>query len=762
MNDTGVVTKFIAAGNSFSTRTSYVPAPLFRKQFTISPPEYNCLQSAELVICVCGLYEAYINGKNVTKGLLAPYFSALDQLRYYDRMDIKEQLREGENVIGVWLGNGLRNDPGGAPWGFDKASWRGSPCFSLKIYLRFKNGETRLISSDESFRTSPSPILFDDYRIGEVYDAAYEQEGWNLPAFDDSDWNTAIHVMPPKGELTLCTADPIRITAEHKPVRISRAKGGWLFDFGLNSTGVVRLKIDGRPGQRITLHHGECVQDGILNLQSTTSDPSMETNVDTYICRGGMAEYQPRFTYHGFQYVLAEGLLDEQVLEDTLTFVEFHSDIPERGDFTCSLGRANRIQEAARRSTASNFQYFPNDCPQREKNGWTGDAAISAEHTLLNFEAERSYQEWMRNVRKAQTQNGSLPGIVPTAGWGYGDSCHSPAWDCVLTEIPYQIYKYRGDSTVFFENEGAIFAYLQYLSARRRSDGLLIFEEDGFGLGDWAQVGHDPMGIVDAPLETVHTLMALDSCAKAEFLYREHRMEERALYAQCLKNGLREAARRELIDKDRLLVRGNCQTSQTLGLAFDVFEENERAAALQNLLAMIHEAGDRMDVGVIGGRYLFHVLSEFGYSDLAFFMIARPDYPSYGNWIERGATTLWEEFQPEDGPVHSRNHHFWGNVSHWFISCVAGIQYSRKNGKGCLNVRPAFIRELQWAEAWHRAPEGRISVRWESSGSGLKLLVTAPETLEGEIILPAGFSFSGGMKNRRLEGGTYEIIGQGR
>lgn len=762
MQEHAVPSEFICAGTAYATRSSWVAAPLFRKTFFLFPQQEKPILDATISIAVCGFYELYLNGQPMTKGMLAPYISALDDLIYYDRISVTDQLRAGENVLGVWLGNGLRNNPGGAPWSFDRAPWRGSPCFALELCIRFTDGTGLHLRSDESFLTAASPIVFDDYRIGEVYDANLEKPGWNVPGYDDSAWTAAIPAMPPKGELVLCQADPIRVTGEHRPVRVFPMDRGWLFDFGLNSAGVCRMKLCGKPGQTIVLHHGEDISGGSLNTKSTTSDPRIETNVDTYICRGGEAEYQPRFTYHGFQYVYVEGLCEEQLRDDTLVYVEFHSDLPERGNFSCSLERANRIQEAARRSTLSNFQYFPNDCPQREKNGWTGDVALSAEHTILNLEAERSYAEWMRSVRKAQTPDGGLPGIIPTGGWGYEPNIHGPAWDCVLTEVPYQVYKYRGNRDIVLDNARAISAYLNYLSDQRNANGLLEFEVDGFGLGDWAQVGHIPMGVSDASLELVHTLTALDSCAKAEYLFEELGLEADKKTARTLKEALRQAARAAFLDPDTMLVKGNCQTAQTLGLAMGLFEAEEREAAFRRLLAMIHGAGDSMDVGIIGGRYLFHVLSEFGHSELAFSMITKPDYPSYGNWIERGATTLWEEFQPEGGPVHSKNHHFWGDVSHWFLRWVAGIHYGRAKGRGTLTIRPAFLSQLRWAEGWHRAPEGEIRVRWERAGSEILLHLTVPDGLAGNIVLSEGATFEDGANEKLAKSGTYLIIGPRR
>lgn len=758
--------QFIRAGKEFSTLEKWVPAPLFRKKFVITKEQYDKLQQAEIVIGACGFYELYLNGTNITKGALAPYISNPDDLVYFDKVTVydktNKELQVGSNVLGIWLGNGFMNNPGGFVWDFDKASWRGAPCFAMELKMTLEGGEEIIISSDESFLTAPSPILFDDYRIGEVYDARLEAavEGWNLPDYDDSTWKAAEIAPTPRGEALLCQADPIRQAGIYKPVAFRKIKDGWLFDFGINTAGVSRLNIKGKPGQKITLHHGDhLLEDGSLDVENTTCDTSLETNLDVYICKGGEEAFRPRFAYHGFQYVFVEGLEDDQVSEDTLTYLEMYSDLKERGGFACSDECLNKLQEATRRSTLSNFYYFPNDCPQREKNGWTADAALSAEHTLLNLEAEHSYKEWLHSIRKAQREDGALPGIVPTGGWGFAWG-NGPAWDCVLTWLPYYVYLYRGDREIIKENAHAIMAYLEYLAVQRREDGLLCIS---IGVGDWCQADRDS-DAYDAPLEVTDTLISMDIANKAAFLFREVGMEAHRCFAQQLADELRAAARRELIDPETMLIKGNCQTCQALALSVGLLEEEERQQAFGQLLALIEKAGNVIAVGVVGGRVLFHVLSEFGYSDLAYQMIVGPQFPSYGYWIEKGATALWEDFRREGEIVHSKNHHFWGDISHWFISELGGIRYARENGKGRLRIAPCFINALDWAEAWHQAPEGRIYVRWERKEDKIVLTLEVPEGLDGMIELEGVTEpdWNAGTEEdtilKKAESGTYEVV----
>ena len=162
---------FIYAGPAFSAPEQPVPAPYFRRQFRLE----RVPEQAEFLICGIGFYELYVNGQRITRGHLAPYISSPDVAVYYDSYDITPLLKIGENVLGVWLGNGFQNNPGGYVWDFDKARFRGAPRFALR--LDECSGEKRqaILESDKAFLTAPSPLLSDDYRVGETYDARKER-----------------------------------------------------------------------------------------------------------------------------------------------------------------------------------------------------------------------------------------------------------------------------------------------------------------------------------------------------------------------------------------------------------------------------------------------------------------------------------------------------------------------------------------------------------------------------------------------------------
>ena len=739
--------KFIKATNEYNTFEENVPAPYIRKSFM---SKVNT--TAKVVIAACGFYELFFNGKKYTKGFLAPYISNTDHYVYYDEYEVT--VDEGENVIGIILGNGFQNNPGGHIWEFDRAHFRSAPMVALALTYTDADGKQITVESDGSFKTTESPIRSDDYRFGEYYDARCEIQNWNQKFFDDSSWKYAIEAPSPRGELRLCTAEPIVKEAELKPIKIFKEDDSYVYDFGINNAGVCCLCIDGVKGQKIELQHGEVLKNGRFyfdNIWFVREHWKRDREIvhkDTYICKGEKGErYTPSFTYHGFRYVKVSGITEEQATSDLLTYCVIHSDLKSRGGFVCSDEVVNRLQEITRRSDLSNFHYFPTDCPQREKNGWTADAALSCEHVLLNFTPEVSYREWLRNICKAQNDKGALPGIIPTPGWGFTWG-NGPAWDSVLAFLPYYVYVYRGETDMIKESTHAFIAYLHYLTTRADEDGLMHI-----GLGDWCHVG----GISPkAPLRLTDTVMSMDIANKMAFMFDAVGMTAERDYATAIASGFRVAIREKLIDFDTMIADGNCQTSQAMCIYYGVFSDEESDTAFNRLLEMIHSADDHIDLGVLGARVIFHVLSRFGYSDLALKMITRPDYPSYGNWLERGATTLWEDFHP-DG-ASSMNHHFWGDISAWFIKCLAGIHFNpHGNDVTRVDIRPSFVQSLDFAQGYYTAPSGKISSSWKRDGERIILNLEIPSDLKATVYLEKGYAFEDGESTKNAASGEYFI-----
>ena len=743
---------FIAAGYEYADLEHFVSAPIFRRKFTAQETD-----KAEILIGAAGFYKLFVNGKDVTKGELAPYISNPDELVYYDRYDVSECIKDGENVIAVLLGNGFQNNPGGSAWDFDKARWRSAPKFAMRLSLVAEDETVNNIESDESFKVCDSPILFDDFRCGEYYDASLEIDNFHSIDFDDSSLKNAIKVLSPCGEKRLCTTAPIRFYGELKPVSVTRQLNGWLYDFGENNTGICKLTIDAKAGQKITLYYGEWLKDGVFCRDNIRfwhrSDLQREfVQKSEYTCKEGKQTHTPSFIYNGFRYVFVEGITEEQATEDLLTYLKMSSLKENAGKFTCSDDVINKIQEITVRSDISNFNYFPTDCPQREKNGWTADASLSAEQMLLNLYPEKCYKEWMRNIYKALNDKGQLPGIVPTGGWGY-DWGNGPAWDNVIINLPYYTYIYRGDKEILEELSTPLMRYLNYLFSRLDENGLMEI-----GLGDWCQPGRNE-GDYETPLVVTDTILTYDIATKAAFVYDVLGQEPQRQFALALSQRVKAAFRENLLDKQSGAVKGNTQTGQAMAIFYGLLTDEEKPKAFNLLLKYIEAAEGHFNTGVLGGRVIYRVLAENGEVDLAYNMIVRPDYPFYGNWVKRGATTLWEGFYPENGRVLSLNHHFWGDVSAWFYTYLAGIRIN-PTGKDVINldIMPLFPKKLDSVSAYHDTPVGRISVSWErTSEESIILKIEAAEKLHGKIVLTEGFTFSDGSKEKTLASGNFHL-----
>lgn len=742
--------KFIGAAYEYCDINRWVPAPYIRKSFCLNFK----LSGARLFIATPGFYELYVNGCKITKGELAPYISNPDHICYEDIYNISGLLKEGENVVGIILGNGFANQCI-TSWGYSKASFRAPLCVAVSLEILGEQ-QALFIESDESFKTYMSPVLFDMYRYGMYYDACKEMEGWCSPGFDDSLWNTVHLVEAPKGKVCLCEADPVRVQYELTPVYIKKqqdfyylhssskegaehlqetyVKEGWLYDFGKSCTGVCRLKIRGKRGQKVTLRHCETLRDGNFNLNSIYTIREDYAGyihlfqADTYILKGGDEEiFTPFFTYHGFRYVLVEGITKEQATEDLLTFLVFNSDIRKRAFFCSSDRTLNTLYDMGIHADLSNFVYFPTDCPHREKNGWTGDIAVSAEQLLLNFDCSESLRVWMESVRCAQLESGMLPGIVPTAGWGYHWG-NGPRWDSVITEVPYYVLKYDGRTDLIVENADMMMKYLNYISGRRDERGLVKC-----GLGDWCQPGSDNIRI-SSPLEFTDSCMVFEMASKVSFMMRQIDREEDAKIADKLAREIKQAIREHLLDKETMTAAGACQTSQALGLYLGIFEAGECTVAYKRLLEFIEAKKRHVDCGMIGLRCIFHVLFEHGDGSLAYEMITREDEPSYGSMIKRGGTALFEALE-DNGVQESQNHHFLGDILNLFISKLAGIVVNPDmTDEKHILIAPHMIDKVEEVFASFKASKGEVCVSYKNEQEKAELVVEMPEGMYGEVL----------------------------
>lgn len=703
--------QYIAAtATEYNSIESHLAAPLFRREF-------DCEKEGQAVleISAAGFYRVFLNRKELTKGYFAPYISNPDQVIYYDTYCLDGLLKKKGNELLVLLGNGFQNANDCGVWDFENAPFRAAPKFSLAIQI---DGE-EILTTDTCFQVFSSPITFDDLRCGEWYDARLEKMVFQSP-------QKPVLVTAPKGEYRKCNAQPIVVHTELAPKEIYQGKEGYLYDFGGNHTGLCRLKIFGVEGQEITMTYGELRDGNEIDMRNISFRRFKQGYIqcDHYICKDGKQEYIPSFTYHGFRYVYVTGITKEQAEKSLLTCLEIYSDIRQRASFVCSDDTVNQIQSCVLNSDTSNFHYFPTDCPHREKNGWTGDIAVSAEQMCYNFDAYDSFREWLYTVRAAQLETGEIPGIIPTSGWGYTWG-NGMIWDDVLVELPYQLYRFTGKREIVEENVDAIWRYMSHMRRQVNEDGLLAY-----GLGDWCETGAPSEDVCKTPLEVSASLTGVDFLRKAKDLFLVMEQKDRAACAERFEEALENAFRRKHIKDGYVSCRS--QTAQAMALVLGIFKDTERPEAYRNLRKLTERDKNRMCVGVIGAKYLFEALSACGDSETALKLAADPTYPSYGYMVSYGANTLWEairEYTEIDGKtvradgmesIGSWNHHFWGSVSAWFYRRLAGICVISARE---VEIAPSTDCGLTWVEAKFENDFGSIWVKWEKVQTNVLLQI---------------------------------------
>lgn len=701
------------------------PAPFLRKAFRLKGP----IAAGRVYICGLGYHELHLNGDKVGDHELDPGFTRFDKRALYVTHDVTDLLDEGENALGVILGNGFYNQGFADAWHFNDTPWRDNPKLLCELRVTYADGTTETIVSDDSWRVAAGPIVFDATRSGEHYDARKAMVGWDRPGYDDSRWAPAAVVKAPAGVVSAQFQPPMRVTETFEPVAVTQvAEKTWLFDMGRNVAGWAELRVEAPAGTEITLRYGEKLdKDGRLdqnNLKCGDFDYAVQT--DCYICAGeGEETWRPRFCYHGYQFVEVEGLPAEPTTK-TLRGMFVHTDFATAGAFECSNELLNTIQQFTRRSFRSNFHSIPTDCPHREKNGWTGDALLACETGLLNFETVLAYEKWMNDFFDEQRDSGALPGIVPTSGWGY-DWGNGPCWDSAYVLIPWWCYLYTGDTKVLEDHYGRMVRYIEYLIDS--SHKLLVSS----GLGDWVPPYGRAEDYVVPAVFTLTGYFHLDALVVSKIAAILGKDDDARQYAK-LAQRIAKRINDEYYDQLSGTYSTGSQTAQAGALFHDVVPPRQRKKVVRQMVASVKQFKYRPNVGIHGAKFLLNELSQAGHSDVAFRVATAEAFPSWGWWIDQGATSLWENWNGQA----SRNHIMYGDISAWMFKYLAGIRPTEAGaGFARFVIAPHFVDGLDWVRCNHQSPRGPVEVHWQREGGRIELTVVVPPNAAAEVELPS-------------------------
>ncbi|MBR4995463.1 MAG: family 78 glycoside hydrolase catalytic domain [Alistipes sp.] len=746
--ETGKMTLNGWVGNWISDNKSpeHSLAPYFRKKFNVN----KSVSKARLYVAVAGLYNLHLNGQRMGDAMLEPVYTRFDRRNMYVTYDVTPFIRDKENVVGIVLGNGWYNHQALGVWNFDTAPWRNRPAFCLDLHITYEDGTEEVVSTDLSWRsTDRGPLVRNNIYTGEHYDFTKQLKGWDSPGYDDSKWGGVKLRSLPSEQLTSQQMRPIRACREYKAVKFTKLQDGvYLYDFGYNMAGVTSVSLRGEKGAVVKLRHGERLgKDGRLDQSNIDvyyrgdkeKDP-FQTDILTL--SGEADEFMSSFNYKGFRYVQIEASAPIEIDEGSLVAYFVHSDVPQVGTISSSNKLIEGLMAASNQAYLSNLMGYPTDCPQREKNGWTGDGHLAIEAALYNFDGITVYEKWMADHRDEQQPNGVLPDIIPTGGWGYGTD-NGLDWTSTIAIIPWNLYLFYGDDEALRQCYPHIKRYVDYVG--RISRGNLTT----WGRGDWV-----PVTVGSNKELTSSVYYYADACIlarAAKMLGKQADYEKYSALSEQIKKSIND----KYLNTETGIYANGTQTELSVPLYWGVVPDEYKAKVAKNLNEKVIASEFHLDVGVLGCKALLNALCENGYTDTAYKVAIQDTYPSWGWWVKNGATTLLENWKLDATRDISDNHMMFGEIGAWFYKGLAGIYPdSEQPGFKHINLRPYFPDGLEEFTARHTSPYGEIVSGWSTKGSKVLYQVTIPANSTATLTLPAGWSCKEGEK-QELKAGTY-------
>ncbi|MBC8134508.1 MAG: family 78 glycoside hydrolase catalytic domain [Fibrella sp.] len=698
------------------------PPPYFRKTFTTEKK----VRRALLYATALGVYELSLNGRRVSDDVLSPGWTDYRKRVHYLAYDVTKLVQPGQNALGAILGDGWYASY--LAFTGKRDFYGGSPKLRLQLDLEYTDGSHAVVGTDGSWKTRYGAIQSADMLMGMTMDTRSEMPDWNTPVFNENGWS-AVGVAPDPGIIVDAqTNEPIRVTGQvAAKKRTEPKKGVFIYDMEQNMVGWVRLTVNGKPGQKIIVRHGER-----LNPDGTLYTTNLRTAkvTDTYILKGGKQTLEPSFTFHGFQYVEITG--DIAPLEAKAVVGQVaNSDLESTLAFKSDNPLLNKLVQNIDWGFRGNALDVPTDCPQRdERAGWMGDAQVFAKTSMFHRDAPAFYTKWLMDVRDGQFPDGSYPDVAPSfIGGG------NAAWEDAGVICVYRMWEMYGDKRLIEESWPSMLKYMDHL-AKVAPDGV----RPAGAFGDWLLLAGPDKSPIHGTAYYFRSaqLMAIMADAIGHTAEAEQFRNRAA--------AIRDVFNRNYVTPDGKVV-DNKQESQTfyaLALDWGLIETKKRPDAARHLTNSIREAGGHLTTGFIGTPLLLTALAGEGKSDVANTLLLRETYPSWLYQVKIGATTMWERWDgwtPEKGfqdpGMNSFNHYWLGCVGEWIYSGVGGIDTDGPAWSK-ITVRPQIVGELRHAEVKYNSLRGWVETKWvKATDGGLTLDVTIPANTTATVYVPA-------------------------
>ena len=702
--------------------------PLLRKKFSLG----EIPESAFAYVAAIGYYELYINGKKVDDYILTPGTSDMKKRVLYLTHDVSRYLKEGENVIALWLGRGWCTRL------LSKVTSEG-PLVMAQVEIKDKNGRSRQIVTDGTWKMQPSLIAPIDTGTrggfgGECYDAGKEIPDWNAVSFDDSGWKPAKVFRPELDRIVAQRSQPDRIQDRITPASVKEVSPGeFLVDMGKNFSGWFEMKFrNGAAGDTVRMEYGDKLfPDGTIQSYSQQ---------DAYVFRGrGEERFRMRFNYHAFRWVRISGLAYTPSLSD-ITGLQIHTDYERVGEFSSSNELLNSIFEMVLHTYESlTLGSYIVDCPTRERSGYGGDAGTSMETGMHGFDVSAFYTKWLDDWKDTQDENGQITAIAPFSGTAGG----GPAWGGFVVTLPWQLYLQYGDRRILEDCYPMIRKWVDFLESKTENGILQPYIEIGQNslrwsfLGDWVPPGRNQGNnrIDEYTTLFFNNLYYLYNIEVAERIASVLGKERDAATYRKRAEERKPLLHKEFFNADSNTYANGEQPYLAMPLLFGVTPEALSEKVMESLERdiMVTREG-HLNTGMHGTYFMVKYLLGRSRNDLVYEIVNKKTYPGWGYMLENGATTSWEEWNGDNSQIHDTHL----SIGSWFINGPGGIRYDESNpGFRNVIIKPAYIEDLERASASYRSHYGVIRSSWRKSDGVVHLEITIPVNSSATVYVPA-------------------------
>lgn len=693
-----------------------------RKEVTLKKE----IRRARVFVTGLGFYELSINGKKVGDHVLAPAKTRYSDRVLYEVFDVKDNLINGKNALSIHLGNGWYN-PAKKYQDWRMPFW-GYPRAIMQLALEYQDGTKELIMTDASWKTALGPIVANDIYDGESYDSRLELKDWNVAGYNDTLWKNVVSMKKPTENLMVQVMSPERVMQSLKPVNTYKINDTQnVYELGMNITGWTKISVKGDAGAKVTIRYAEDLKaDHTLDVRSNRA----AKNTDVYILKGESKEmYEPRFTYHGFQYIEVTVSGNVQVLDIQGQFV--YTDVANTGTLATDNPLLNKIHDATVLSQKGAFHGLPVDCPQRdERLGWMTDGYVTADEAMLNFNTPNFYLKWLDDIRFAQDKQGALPHIAPTFSVSENTN-----WSCGSFPIIWDYYSNYGDNQVLRTYYPMMKTYIAYLE---KSANNYILKADKYG--DWGNPAQDDK----AKSGWVRGFPKLSTTAMFYFctdiLYKSAaalgNKEDEKKYI-LLKAKIKEAFNKAYFDESTLTYKAESyhfQYAQGIPLFLGLTPEKYREEALSNLIDDISIKRDgHIYAGIQGLKYIYEMLMDEDKNEVIYQFVNAKGYPGFDDMLKRRNT--FPEWWNGTG---SHNHVMFGSIDAWFYRSLAGIRTKEVSpGYEEVIIKPFFpVSGLNVVNANLKTVKGEVSSSWIKDGNKVTLKISIPANSSASLILP--------------------------